>query len=53
MDSSRKLLEQIAWNTRPEIEEHMLIVRDKSIHEEQLYQSFQMNFKQYKIAVTF
>ena len=32
------LLEQIACNTRPKIEEHMLIVMDKSTHEEHLYQ---------------
>ena len=31
-----KLLETIAFNTRPKIEEHMLIVMDKSTHEENL-----------------
>ena len=48
-----KLLEQIAYNTRSRIEEHMLIVMDKSIHEALLYQPLQTNNKQFKIAVTF
>ena len=48
-----KLLEQIAFNTRPKIEEHMLIVMEKSTHEEHLYQPLQTNIKQFKIAVTF
>ena len=53
MELPSKLLEQIAFNTRPEIEEHMLIVMDKSIHEEHLFQSLQTNNKQFKIAVNF
>ena len=53
MELSSKLLEQIAFNTRPKIEEHMLIVMDKSIHTEHLFQSIQTNNKQYKIALTF
>ena len=48
-----KLLEQIAFNTRPKVEEHMLIVMDKSTHEEHLSQPLQTNNKQFKIAVTF
>ena len=48
-----KLLEQIAFNTRPKIEEHMLIIMDKSIHEEHLSQPLQTNNKQFKVAVTF
>ena len=48
-----KLLEQIAFNTRRKIEEHMLIVMDKSTHEEHLPQSLQTNNKQFEIAVTF
>ena len=48
-----KLLEQIAFNTRPKIEEHMLIVMDKSTHEEHLSQPLQTNNKQFKIAITF
>ena len=53
MEIPIKLLEQIAFNTRPKIEEHMLIVMDKSSHEEHLSQPFQTNNKQFKIAVTF
>ena len=48
-----KLLEQIAFNTRPKIEEHMLIIMDNSTHEEHLSQPLQTNNKQFKIAVTF
>ena len=53
MELPSKLLEQIAFNTRTKIEEHMLIVMDKRIHEENLHQPLQTNNKQYKIAVTF
>ena len=53
MELPSKLLEQIAHIKRPKLEEHMLIVMDKSIHEEHLFQSLQTNDKQFKIAVTF
>ena len=53
MELPSKLLEQIVYNTRPKIEEHILIVMDKSIHEEHLSQPLQTNNKQFKIAVTF
>ena len=53
MELPSKLLEQIAFNTRSKIEEHMLIVMDKSTHEEHLFQTLQTNNKQFKIAVTF
>ena len=53
MELPTKLLEQIAFNTRPKIEEHMLIVMYKSSHEEHLSQSLQTSNKQFKIAVTF
>ena len=53
MEIPSKLLEQIAYITRPKIEEHMLIVMDKSTHEEHLFQPLQTNNKQFKIAVTF
>ena len=53
MELPSKLLEQIAFNTRPKIEEHMLIVMDKSTHEEHLSQPLQTNNKQFKVAVTF
>ena len=53
MELPSKLLEQIAYNTRSRIEEHMLIVMDKSTHEELLIQPLQTNNNQFKIAVTF
>ena len=48
-----KLLEQIAYNTRPKIEEHMLIVMHKSTHEEHLSQPLQTNIEQFEVGVTF
>ena len=53
MELPSTLLEQIAFNTRPKIEEHMLIIMDKSTHEEHLSQPLQTNNKQFKIAITF
>ena len=53
MQLATKLLEQIACNTRSKIEEDLLIVMDKSRHEEHLSQPLQTNNKQFKIAVTF
>ena len=53
MELPIKLLEQIAYNTRIRIEEHILIVMRKSTHEEHLAQPLQTNNKQFKIAVTF
>ena len=53
MELPSKLLEQKAFNTRPKIEEHMLVVMNKSIHDEHLSQPLQTNNKQFKIAVTF
>ena len=53
MELPSKLLEQIAFNTRSKIEEHMLIIMNKSTHEEHLFQPLQTNNKQFKIAVTF
>ena len=53
MDLPSTLLEQMAYNTRPKIEKHMLIVMEKSTHEEHLSQTLQTNNKQFKIAVTF
>ena len=47
------LLKQNAYNTRSRNEEHMLIVIDKSTHEEHLSQPLQTNEKQFKTAVTF
>ena len=48
-----KLLERIAFITRPKIEEHMLIVMDKSTHDEHLIQLLQTKNKQFKVAVNF
>ena len=53
MESFSKILEQIAFNTRPKFEEHMLVVMDKSTHEEHLSQPLQLNNEQFKVAVTF
>ena len=50
---SSKLLEQVAFNTRPKIEEHLLIIIDKSTHEEHLSRPLQTSNKQFKITVTF
>ena len=53
MELPSKILEQIAFNTRSRIEEHILIAMDKSTHEEHLSPPLQTNNKQFKIAVTF
>ena len=53
MELPSKLLEQLAYKTRSRFEEHMLIVMEKSTHEEHLFQPLQTNNKQFKIAVTF
>ena len=52
MESSSKFLAQIAFNTRPKIEEHMLTVMDKSTHEGHLSQPLHSKKKQFKSAVT-
>ena len=43
MELPKKFLKQIAFNTRPKIEEHMLIVMDKSTQKEHLSQPLQTN----------
>ena len=43
MELPSKLLEQISFNTRPKLEEHMLVVMYKSTHEEHLFQPLQTN----------
>ena len=53
MELPCKLLEQIAHFARPKSEEQLLIVLDKSTHEEHLCQPLQTNNKQFRIAVTF
>ena len=53
MELPSKTLAQIAFNTRPKIEEHMLIATDESTHEEHLSQPLQTKNKQFNTAVTF
>ena len=56
MELPSKLLEQIAFNTRPEVEERMLIVMDKNTHEEHLFQPTQTkknNFRYIYIYISF
>ena len=52
MELPGKLLEPTVYNTRPKIEEHILIVMDKSIHQEYISQPLQTNDKQFIIAIT-
>ena len=53
MELPSKLLEQIAFNTRSKIEEHLVNIMDNPTHEEHLSQPLQTNNKQFKIAITF
>ena len=53
MELPSKLVEQIAFNTNPKIEEQISVVMNKSIHEEHISQPLQTNNKQFIIAVTF
>ena len=53
MELPTKIFEQIAFNARPKIGEHMLIVMEKCNHEEHLAQPRQTYNRQYKITVTF
>ena len=53
MELPSKILEQIAFNTRPKIEEHLLNIMDKPTHEEHLSQPLQTNNKQFKVGITF
>ena len=52
MELASKVLEQNALNTRPKIEEHLLIVTDKSSHEEHLSPPLQTIIKQFELSVT-
>ena len=45
MELLTKLLEQIAFNTKPKNEEHLLIVMEKSTHEEHQGQPLQFSKK--------
>ena len=53
MELPSKLSERIAFNTRPKIEEHILIIMNQSNHEAHLSQPLQTNNKQFKLAITF
>ena len=53
MELPSNFFEQIAFNTRPKIEEHMLVVMDKTTHQEHFSQPLQTNKKQFLKAVTF
>ena len=52
MELPSKFLEQKSFNTRPKVEEHLLVVTNKSTQEEHLSQLLQTNNKQFKIATT-
>ena len=47
------MLGQVALNIRSRFEEQILVVIDKSTHEEHLSQPSETNNKQFEIAVTF
>ena len=54
MEPASKILEQIAFNTRPKFHEILLKVMDKGTHEGHLSQPLQTKKKkQFKMAVTF
>ena len=53
MEIPSKLLDQIAFDTRSKIEEHLLIGMNKSTHAKHLSQPLQASNKQFKIAMTF
>ena len=53
MEEPSKLSEQIAFNTRPKNEEHMLDVIHKPTHERNSSQPLQTDDKQFKIEITF
>ena len=53
MELSNKKSEEKAFNTKPYVEEQMLIVMDTSIHEEQTCQPLQTIIKQIKKKLLF
>ena len=53
MELPSKILKQIAFNTRPKIEERMLLVMDKATHEEHLAQPSQNNIGKSKSPLPF
>ena len=48
MELPNKLSEQIVFNKRPENEEHMLIVMDKSSHEESYLNPYKLTINNVK-----
>ena len=53
MELPSEILEQIAFTTRSQKEEYLLIVMDKTTHEDHLSQPLQTRIEHFKIAVTF
>ena len=53
MQLASKLLEQVAVNTRPKNEKHMLIVMDKSTHEEHIYNHCKLIMNNLKLQSLF
>ena len=53
MELPSEILSQFVIISRPKIEEHMLVVMNRSTHEEHLSQPLQTKNKQFKKAVTF
>ena len=53
MEVPSKLSEHGAFNTRPKIKEHIIVVIDKTTHERHLSQPLKTNIKQFKIAIIF
>ena len=53
MELPSELWEQIAFNQRPKIKEHMMILMVKYTHAEHLSQTLQTNKKQFGNALTF
>ena len=53
MELPNKNSEQITFNTRPKVQENILIVINKFIHEEHLAEPLQSNNKDSKRTITF
>ena len=53
MELPSQILKQIAFNTRSNVEEHMLIVMEKTVHEENLFEPLQTNKRQFSTSITF
>ena len=53
MEPTTKLLQQIAFSTRPKLEKHLSAVMDKYTHEQNSCQPLQTYNKHNKLAVSF